>query len=109
MSEIMLKLRQIEQDILGTGKVDGPELERLRRELYAHGKIERPEADFMVELHKRVQHPTPAGSTPRRPPGCGGCSSPTASLRTRSASSYTNSRARRSTLVVSSRCCSERA
>ena len=60
MSEVMLKLREIEQDILATGKVDGPELERLRRELYAHGKIERPEADFLVELHKRVQHPTPA-------------------------------------------------
>jgi hypothetical protein len=60
MSEIMVKLRQIEQDILATGKVDGPELEMLRRELYAHGKIERPEADFLVELHKRVQHRTPA-------------------------------------------------
>ena len=60
MSEVMLKLRQLGQDILATGKVDGPELERLRRELYAHGKIERPEADFLVELHKRVQHPTPA-------------------------------------------------
>jgi hypothetical protein len=60
MSEVMLKLRQIEQDILATGKVDGPELEMLRRELYAHGKIERPEADLLVELHKRVQHLTPA-------------------------------------------------
>jgi hypothetical protein len=60
MSEVMLKLRQIEQDILATGKADGPELERLRRELYAHGKIERPEGDFLVELHKRVQHRTPA-------------------------------------------------
>ena len=60
MSEVMLKLRQIEQDILATGKVDGPELERLRRELYSHNKIERPEADFLVELHKRVQHLTPS-------------------------------------------------
>lgn len=60
MSEIMLQLRQIEQDILATGKVNGPELERLRRRLYAGDKIERPEADFLVELHKRVQHLTPA-------------------------------------------------
>ena len=45
---------------MATGKVDGPELERLRRELYAHDKIERPEADFLVELHKRVQHLSPA-------------------------------------------------
>ncbi len=56
----MLKLRHIEQDILATGKVDTPELEVLHQELYAHGKIERQEADFLVELHKRVQHLTPA-------------------------------------------------
>lgn len=60
MSEVMVKLRHIEQDILATGKVDGPKLERLRRELYTHDTIERPEADFLVELHKRVQHCTPA-------------------------------------------------
>jgi hypothetical protein len=59
MNQLMMKLRQLEQDILATGRVDGPELERLRRELYAHGPIERPEADFLVELHKRVQHLTP--------------------------------------------------
>jgi hypothetical protein len=60
MSEGMLKLRHIEQDILSTGKVDGSKLERLRRELYSHDTIERPQADFLVELHKRVQHCTPA-------------------------------------------------
>ena len=42
------------------GRVDGPELEALRRQIYAGGKIERREADFLVELHKRVQHITPA-------------------------------------------------
>lgn len=56
----MSDLRQIEQDILANGKVDGHELEGLRRQLYAGGKIARPEADFLVELHKRVQHLTPA-------------------------------------------------
>ncbi len=60
MSEVMLKLRHIEQDILATGKVDGPELERLHQALYTHDKIGRPEADFLVELHKRVQHLTQA-------------------------------------------------
>ena len=60
MREVMLKLRQVEQHILATGKVDTPELEVLRQELYAHGKIDRPEADFLVQLHKRVQHRTPA-------------------------------------------------
>jgi uncharacterized tellurite resistance protein B-like protein len=56
----MLNLRQTEQDILANGKVDSHELEVLRRELYADGKIDRAEADFLVELHKRVQHLTPA-------------------------------------------------
>jgi hypothetical protein len=56
----MLHLREIEQVILAHGKVNGPELEALRRQLYAGGKIERPEADFLVELYKRVQHRTPA-------------------------------------------------
>ncbi len=60
MSEVMLKLRQIEEDILATGKVDSNELEVLGRELFADGKIGRREANFLVELHKRVQHVTPA-------------------------------------------------
>jgi hypothetical protein len=60
MSEVMTKLRRIEQDIVATGKVDTPELEALRQEMHAHGNIARPEADFLVELHKRVQHLTPA-------------------------------------------------
>jgi hypothetical protein len=56
----MLELRQMEQDILANGRVDGRELEVLRRKLYAGGKVGRREADFLVELHKRVQHRTPA-------------------------------------------------
>jgi len=56
----MLELRQIEHDILAKGRVDGHELEVLRQHLYADGKIDRPGADFLVELHKRVQHLTPA-------------------------------------------------
>ena len=56
----MQKLRQIQHDILATGKIDGTELEVLRRQLYADGKIDRPKADFLVELHKQVQHLTPA-------------------------------------------------
>ncbi len=60
MSEVMLKLRQIEEDILATGKVDSNELEVLGWELFADGKIGRREANFLVELHKRVQHVTPA-------------------------------------------------
>src|SRR5436190_23003477 len=56
----MVDLRQIEHDILANGRVDGPELEVLRRQLYAGGPIDRRGADFLVELHKRVQHRTPA-------------------------------------------------
>jgi hypothetical protein len=60
MLEIMMELRQIEQVILATGKVDSHELEALRKQIYAGGKIDRRGADFLVELHKRVQHLNPA-------------------------------------------------
>jgi len=56
----MLELQKIEQDILAIGKVDGVELELLRKRVYAGGKIDRKTADSLVELHKRVQHRTPA-------------------------------------------------
>jgi hypothetical protein len=59
MSEIM-NLRQVERDIMSTGKVGTADLEILRQELYANGGIDRKGADFLVELHKRVQHMTPA-------------------------------------------------
>ena len=60
MSETMTELRCIEQEILADGKVESPELERLRTTLYAGGKVNREGADFLVELHKRVQRPNPA-------------------------------------------------
>jgi len=56
----MPQLQQLGQAILSTGKVDKPELEALRGQLYANGKIDRREADFLVELHKRVQRRSPA-------------------------------------------------
>jgi hypothetical protein len=56
----MLEFQQIEHDILAKGRVDGHEMEALRRHLYACGTIDRRGADFLVELHKRVQHLTPA-------------------------------------------------
>jgi hypothetical protein len=59
-SQIMLDLRPIEHEILAKGRVDGHELEVLRQQVYAGGKIDRRGADFLVELHKRVQHLTPA-------------------------------------------------
>ena len=57
---MMMKLRQIEQDILAKGKIDGPHMESLRQELYANGHIDRPKADFLVGLYKRVQPQPPA-------------------------------------------------
>lgn len=56
----MQTLRQIEAKILATGKIDSPELDLLRQLLYVNGAVNRTRADFLVELHKRVQHLTPA-------------------------------------------------
>jgi hypothetical protein len=56
----MLNYRQIEQEVLVAGKIEGPELELLHRHMYGEGGINRQKADFLVELHKRVQHLTPA-------------------------------------------------
>jgi len=55
-----MQLRKMESDVLANGRIDSPELEVLRGQLYVNGKIDRKNADFLVELHKRVQHLTPA-------------------------------------------------
>ena len=55
-----MNLQEIKQAVLAKGRIDGAELEALRRQVYAKDKIERQEADYLVELHKRVQHMTPA-------------------------------------------------
>ncbi len=60
MSEALLKLHQLGEKIVATGKIDGDGLEVLRQHLYAGGKVDRQGADFLVELHKRVRHHTPA-------------------------------------------------
>ena len=94
MHEVTLKLRQIKHGILAAGKVDGPELESLRREIYAHDKIGRRRPTSSSSCTNRcsiARRPSSisstrpsrttsshmAGSTPRRPPGCGRCSPPT--------------------------------
>src|SRR5947209_1364631 len=56
----MPSLREIEELVLRDGKVDGQDLEALRQQVYGNGKISRQKADFLVELHKRVQRRTPA-------------------------------------------------
>src|SRR5436305_13192743 len=57
---LMLRLRELEERVVANGRVEGHEVEALRQALYADGKIDRREADVLVELHKRVQHRTPA-------------------------------------------------
>jgi len=52
--------REMEQGILATGRVDSRDLEVLRQRVYDGGMVARPEADFLVSLHKRVEHRTPA-------------------------------------------------
>lgn len=56
----MPKLQEIKETILHKGRVDSTDLELLRSELYANGKIDRRAADFLAELHKRVEHRSPA-------------------------------------------------
>jgi hypothetical protein len=56
----MFDMRAFERSILANGRVAGHDLEELRQRLYVDGKIERRAADCLVELHKRVQHSTPA-------------------------------------------------
>jgi hypothetical protein len=56
----MQELRRLEERIATVGRVDGQDLELLRQALYADGKIDREEADFLAELHKRVRNRTHA-------------------------------------------------
>src|SRR6185369_10307441 len=41
-------------------KVGNRDLEVLRQRVYDHGKVARPEAEFLMGLHRRVQDHTPA-------------------------------------------------
>ena len=50
-TNFMTELRQIEQDTLVTGNVEGQEVEVLRRRVYTGDEINRPEIDCIVELH----------------------------------------------------------
>jgi hypothetical protein len=55
-----LQQRQLLQDIAANGKVESNELESLRREFLADGKVGREEADLLVELYKRIERRSPA-------------------------------------------------
>jgi hypothetical protein len=52
----MTSLREIEERVVANGRVEGHEVRLLRERLYADGKIDRDEADFLVVVHKRTGH-----------------------------------------------------
>jgi uncharacterized tellurite resistance protein B-like protein len=52
----MPSLREIGERLVANGRVEGHEVRLLRELLYADGKIDRDEADFLVVVHKRVSH-----------------------------------------------------
>ncbi len=56
----MPNLREIEERLLAEGRVNEHGVELLRQVLDANGRINREKADFLVELHKRMPHRTPA-------------------------------------------------
>lgn len=55
----MPTLRELKERLLADGRIDGRELVVLTDLLYADGRIDRAEADFLVELHARVERVTP--------------------------------------------------
>ena len=54
-----LRLLLIAQDILIQGKIDALQVEMLRQQLCADGTIDRANADFLIELYKRLPPQTP--------------------------------------------------
>jgi hypothetical protein len=60
MTGMRAELRQLQEEILGNGRVEGHEIERLRQRLYANGRIDRPAVEFLLEVRQRIQRFTPA-------------------------------------------------
>lgn len=56
----MPQLRALMEKFLADGKIDGREIEALGELLPAGRAISRPEAEFLIEMHKRVERVTPA-------------------------------------------------
>ena len=57
--KVVRELREIELHANEHGRIDGSELEALRRVIY-DGPLDREKADLLVELHKQVRSRTPA-------------------------------------------------
>lgn len=55
----MPSLRELMRKYLADGKVDGHEIEALCDLIYADDVVSREEAEFLVELHRRVERVSP--------------------------------------------------
>lgn len=55
----MPNFRELLVKVLADGKVDGHEVEMLSDLIYADAVVDRTEADFLVELKRRVTRPSP--------------------------------------------------
>lgn len=56
----MPRLRALTEKFLADGKIDGREIEELGELLPNGREITRTEAEFLIELHRRVERVTPA-------------------------------------------------
>jgi len=59
----MTNFRELEQRVLGNARIQGQEIEELKKALYVGGTIDRPSADFLVVLRKRAARHAPAFDT----------------------------------------------
>jgi len=55
----MPSLREMMKKMLADGKIDGHEIEALCDRIYADDVVDREEAEFLVEMHRRVERPSP--------------------------------------------------
>lgn len=55
----MPQLRELMGKFLADGKIDSREVETLGALLYTDRKIDRTEAEFLIELHRRVERVSP--------------------------------------------------
>ncbi len=56
---MLQELQRIGREILNVGRADSNHIEDLGRAIHA-GPVDRPSADYLVEMHKRLTHPNPA-------------------------------------------------
>ncbi len=55
----MPTLRELMEKFLDDGRIDSAEIESLSDLIYSKGVIDRGEAEFLIDLHRRVERPSP--------------------------------------------------